>query len=635
MCGITGAAWSRPELSVDPQTLRRMTAALQHRGPDDSAEFFSSDGRHRHSTHARAALGFRRLSIVDLAGGAQPMANEDYSVQLVVNGEIYNHIALRKELEAKGHKFRSQSDSEVILHLFEEHDVDCFQRLNGMFAIAIWDDKQKRLVLARDRMGQKPLFFCKQDGRLAFASEIKSLRELPGLQLTIDPAAVDDFLTHQYVPYPKTIYREIAKLAPGHLAVYSNDQLEIDPYWTPDWNLQTTLRHSEAIELTQQLLTESVEMRLQGNVPLGVFLSGGIDSSLLTALMAQKLQHPVKSFSIGFAEPEYDESQFAREFAQKLNLDHHELIVREEAAELVARLARHYDEPFADSSAIPTWIVSQFAREQVTVALSGDGGDELYAGYPRYKAVAIAEKVARSGLGHVLTLPFWKKLPGMKRKRGFMTRLQKFASGMGKTTEARYLEWISIFKEVDRDRLYTSEFAAQVRAERGEDHTLGLGRESHLRDAVTIATHMDIRSYLPGALLTKVDVASMAHGLECRQPFLDHRLVELAISMPMRWKLRRGRGKRILKDAFGPLLPDAIWQRKKRGFSVPLDHWFRGQLYEFAHDMLLSPTSEQFEFFRPEEIKRMLEEHRTGASDHSDRLWSLIMFEQWRRTWHG
>lgn len=634
MCGIAGAIWSDESCAVSPDVLRKMTDAIRHRGPDDEGSYLSQ-WRHQlpQGITPGVALGFRRLSIIDLATGQQPIPNEDQSMWMVFNGEIYNYGDLRRRLEGGGHTFRSQSDSETIIHLYEDEGLDCFRHLNGMFAIAIWDSRRRRLILARDRLGQKPLVYHQQPGRLSFASELKCLREIPGVNCTIDPNAVDEYLTYQYVPHPNTIYREFKKLPPGHFAVFEEDQLSVQRYWEPDWNVQVSVSHAEAVERTRELLTDAVKLRLRSDVPLGAFLSGGIDSSLLVALMAKQLDRKVETFSIGFSVAEYDETKYARQVAEHVGTEHHEFRVDPDAAATLPDLVWHYDEPFADSSALPTWYVSKHTREHVTVALSGDGGDELFAGYPRYKATALAQWASRLGLRRIVAAPIWQKLPGSMGRRGPVRRFKRFASAMGLEPMRRYLEWITIFNEQRRGALYSDEFVEQLDGSDPFQFIDKLSERSGKRDIVTSVSLVDLQSYLPCDLLTKVDIASMAHSLECRQPFLDFRLVEWAASLPIQWKLRRGVGKRILRDVFGDLLPSEIWTRRKMGFGVPIDHWFRNELYDMARDTLLSDSARQLGYFQMTNVESLLEDHRAGRADHAYRLWSLLVFELWRQRW--
>ncbi len=634
MCGITGAVWTDPKLAIDQPVLRRMTEALHHRGPDDTGDMLV-DYRRRppHANVPGVALGFRRLSVIDPAGGAQPMSNEDGSVWVVLNGEIYNFRSLRHRLEGRGHKFRTQSDTETLVHLYEDEGIDCFQLLNGMFAVAIWDAERRRLVLARDRLGQKPLVYRSQPGRLLFASELKSLLEAPGVSREIDPSAIDEYLAYQYVPHPNTIFKGIRKLPPAHTLVFQDGDICLKSYWQLDFQREQPLSEAQAAPQVRQLLTESVRMRLQSDVPLGAFLSGGVDSSLVVALMQKESSDPIRTFSIGFPEARYDETQYARQVAQYVGTEHEEFQVTPNAVEVLPKLVWHFDEPFADSSAVPTWYLSELTRKQVTVALTGDGGDELFAGYPRYRAVAIGSALDRVGLLRgMLGWPLWQALPGARQKSIFR-RFKRFSSSLRETPARRYMEWIAIFHEAHRAALYRDEFL-QTLPDSDPFAFLSVSwAKADQRDPITTASLVDLTTYLPCDLMTKVDIASMAHGLECRQPFLDHRLVELAASLPPRLKYRWGRGKRVLRSALGGLIPASIWKRPKMGFGVPLDQWFRNELKDMTHDVLLSETAQCRDFFHPDAIASLISQHVTGQFDHAYRLWALMVLELWLQRW--
>jgi asparagine synthase (glutamine-hydrolysing) len=635
MCGITGAIWLDPQLAIAPAVLAQMTDVLRHRGPDDTGTY-TSDFRVRPPYEAMpgVALGFRRLSIIDVAGGRQPLANEDESVWVVFNGEIYNFPELRNRLEGAGHRFKTRSDTETIVHLYEDEGVDCFRHLNGMFAIAVWDARQRRLVLARDRLGKKPLVYREEPGRLSFASELKSLLEIPGTPREIDPGAVDEYLTYQYIPHPRTIFRGFHKLPPGHLAVYHEGQLQVRPYWQPDFNAESPWTEAEAVDRLRTTLTSAVAMRLQSEVPLGAFLSGGVDSSLVVALAQQQADQPLKTFSIGFPVKEYDETSYARLVAAHLKTDHHEFQVTPDGLRILPQLVWHYDEPFADSSAIPTWYVSQLTRQHVTVALSGDGGDELFAGYPRYKAVALAAALDRLWpLRTVFGASCWQRLPSSSRQKSTLRRFKRFCEVLRTPPLRRYLDWIGIFNEAARADLYTDLFLEQLPDRDPLGFLQTAWDRARRRDPVTAFSLTDLVTYLPCDLMTKVDIASMAHSLECRQPFLDYRVVELAASLPVRLKYRCGKGKRLLRAAFGPLLPRSIWTRRKMGFGVPLEHWFRDELRALTHDVLLSETARQRGLFRPERIEQLVTEHERGEVNHGYRLWSLLVLELWMQRW--
>ncbi len=634
MCGITGAIWTDPDRAIDSACLQRMTETLRHRGPDDS-DTYSSEFRLRppYGAMPGIALGFRRLSIIDVSGGRQPMSNEDESIWVIFNGEIYNYLPLRHRLEGAGHTFRTDCDTETIVHLYEDLGVDCFAHLNGMFAIAIWDARQRQLVLARDRLGQKPLVYRREPNRLLFASELKSMLEVPGLPREIDHAAIDAYLTYQYIPHPRTIFRGFTKLPPAHLAVFRDDQLQVRRYWQPDKQHEIETTPRLASQRIQELLQSAVELRMRSDVPLGAFLSGGVDSSLVVALMQEQSARPIKTFSIGFPVAEYDETSYALQVANHLGTEHFEFEVTPDAVGILPKLVWHFDEPFADSSAIPVWYVSKLAREHVTVALSGDGSDELFAGYPRYRAVWLGTQFDASGpIRRLLSAPFWQRLPGARQK-SLVRRFKRFSEFLHESPERRYLQWIAIFNETRRVGLYTDAFLENLP---DDDPFLFLRanwREADARDAVTCASLADLTTYLPCDILTKVDIASMAHSLECRQPFLDHRVVEYAVSLPVSMKFQMGRGKRLLKQAFAGRLPRAIWNRPKMGFGVPIDRWFRHELREMAHDVLLDQAAVDRGHFRREAVVQLLEDHEQHRFDHAYRLWALLVLELWTRQW--
>ena len=636
MCGITGAVWTDPKRAIDDGTLRRMVHVLRHRGPDD-------DGVHVERFHARpgydavpgVALGHRRLSIIDVAGGQQPLANEDDSVWVVFNGEIYNYHDLRQRLEGAGHRFRTNSDTEAIVHLYEDEGPDFLKHLNGMFALAVWDTRRRQLLLARDRLGQKPLVYRLERGRLLFASELKSILEVADVPRSIDPQAVDEYLTYQYVPHPRTIFRGVSKLPPAHYAVYRDGNLKIDSYWRPDFNAQENRPAQESAAQLRETLTSSVKLRLQSEVPLGAFLSGGVDSTIIVGLMQKLTGQTVRTFSIGFPVAEYDETRYARLAAERFGTKHEEFRVEPDALDILPKLVWHYDEPFADSSAIPTWYVSQLTRRHVTVALTGDGGDELFAGYPRYRAVSLGAWFDRlpGPLRWALAHRYWQKLPASPRQKSVRRRLKRFTETLGQSPWRRYLGWIAIFNEARRAELYTEEFVQTLPNADPLDFLTSAAARSSRRDPITATSLTDLVTYLPCDLMTKVDIASMAHGLECRQPFLDHRVVELAARMPIAHKFRRGTGKRILLEAFADLVPKEIVRRKKMGFGVPLDHWFRGPLADFARDVFSDSRSVGRGIFQTEATTRLLEDHISGRFDHSYRLWALLVLELWQREW--
>ncbi len=635
MCGITGGVWTAADKALDADLLGRMTDILRHRGPDDVGTYCSELQRaDQGGMIPGVALGFRRLSIIDLALASQPLSNEDGTVWVVFNGEIYNFVSLRHRLQGAGHVFRTGGDGEAIVHLYEDVGVDCFSHLNGMFAIAIWDARRRQLVLGRDRLGKKPLVYRQETDRLLFASELKSLLQVPGIAREIDPTALDHYLTYQYVPHPRTIFRGFRKLPPGHLAVYREGQLEVQPYWRPDFNQQWQGTREEAIRHLQATLESSVQLRMQSDVPLGAFLSGGVDSSLIVALMQKLSAQRIKTFSIGFPVREYDETRYARQVADFLQTEHHEFQVTPNGLEVLPKLVWHYDEPFADSSAIPTWYVSQLTRQHVTVSLTGDGGDELFVGYPRYRAVALGAQLDRLWLlRRCLASSFWQRIPSSARQKSKVRQFKRFCEAVSLSPTRRYLDWIAIFGTARRGALYSDAFTEQLTDEDPVEFLESVLRGVAQRDRLTAISLTDLLTYLPCDLMTKVDIASMAHALECRQPFLDVRVVELMASLPLEWKFRRGRGKRLMREAFGHLLPDSIWSRPKMGFGVPLDHWFRDELKDLTHDVLLGSRAQQRGFFRTEYVTELVRQHEKSEFDHAHRLWALLVFELWMQQW--
>jgi asparagine synthase (glutamine-hydrolysing) len=660
MCGIAGAAWTSDAVPLSVETLTAMTAAIAHRGPDDAGTYFSHQklggnphtasatelmaGTHPTNAGPAAALGFRRLSIIDLSTGHQPLSNEDGSVWIVFNGEIYNYRELRAELESRGHRFSTHSDTECIVHLYEDLGPECVDKLRGMFAFAIWDDRRKRLLLARDRAGKKPLFYRLDRGQLTFASELKALLLVPEAPRRLNLRAIDSYLCYQYVPYPDCILQDYRKLPPAHVAVFEKGELQLHRYWRPpfepstgvssrkDWELADWTPVEWQTELRDRL-TEAVRLRMRSDVPLGAFLSGGIDSTIITGLMQEQSSRPVHTFSIGFPIKEFDERSYAREAAKHLGTDHHELVVEPNALEILPKLLWHYDEPFADSSAIPTMYLSQMTRQHVTVALSGDGGDELFGGYTRYLAVKLAARFDRlpGFLKRLMTAKLWQRLPSSANHRSLLRRGKRFLAALSERPEKRYLRWVGIFEESQRRELYRPEFAAELGDFDAGDFLLQAYAECPNRDFITRTTCADVLSYLPCDILTKVDIASMAYSLECRSPFLDQEVMELAARMPIELKLRGKQGKQILLDTFATLLPPSIQRRGKMGFGVPLPNWFRGELKPFLHDVLFDSRTLARGFFDPAAVRRLFDEHVQAKTDHAHRLWALLCLELWQR----
>ncbi|TWU56924.1 Asparagine synthetase [glutamine-hydrolyzing] 1 [Rubripirellula tenax] len=634
MCGITGAVWREDRAAVTPDLLRKMTDVIAHRGPDDSQMWINPDHCDAYGNRVGVGLGFRRLSIIDIAGARQPLSNEDGSVRLVFNGEIYNFQTLRRRLEGTGHSFATHGDGESIVHLYEDLGTDCFSQLNGMFAIAIWDAARNRLVLARDRIGQKPLYYAVKDDRLVFGSELKCLATVPGVCNEIDPAAVDEFLTYQYIPHPGTIWKGVRKLEPGHYAVYENGELSVHRYWNFDPSVERPIGAREAQERLRELLTDSVKLRLQSDVPLGSFLSGGIDSSLITAIAQSQSSDPVNTFSIGFPIADFDETKYAAQVAEYLGTKHTRFEVTPSGVDIIDKLVWHFDEPFGDSSAVPTWYLSELTKREVTVALSGDGGDELFAGYERYQALWLSNKLQRMfPIQKIPGIGLIQRLPDSNKRRSVIRRGKRFLEALGQPTARRYLNWLQIFPESLRASMYTDDFVSSLPDSDPFAFLDSVWARSKGRDVVTRASTSDILSYLPCDLCTKVDIASMGHGLEVRQPLLDYRVVEFAASLPVGMKFRGRRGKLILQDTFGSMIPSSIFTRKKMGFGIPIGAWFRDELKPMVHDTLLADDAKIAPIFRKEAVAEMVRSHETSEQNHGYRLWNLLILEKWLRQW--
>ena len=570
-------------------------------------------------------LGMRRLSIIDLAGGHQPIHNETSTIWVVFNGEIYNYRELRRELESFGHRFSTSSDTESIVHAYEQWGEDAFRRLRGMFGIALWDQPNRTLLLARDRAGQKPLHYAQRRGRLYFASEIKSLLAADAVEPTLNLAALDHYLAFLYAPRDQSIFDGVCKLPPGHYLRWHDGRLDVRQYWSVAAEETFAGSEAEAVEELGAVLHDAVRSHMVSDVPLGAFLSGGVDSSAVVGMMARASSQPVKTFSIGFDEPEFDELEYARTVAKHFGTDHHEFVVRPDGLTMLDDLIGHFDEPFADSSAIPTWYVSEIASRHVTVVLSGDGGDELFGGYDRYlphPRVETFDRVAVPGLRAAASLA-WPLLPHGARGKNFLRHVAKNDSG-------RYLDSIELFHADERADLYAPDLRARLNGDaeatlaRHFDRFSGLPHDSRMM-------RFDFETYLPEDVLTKVDRMSMAHSIESRVPLLDNEVIDFAATLPAKLKIRNGRRKHILKETLRTLLPDSILRRRKQGFGIPLGTWFRGGLTDLFSDVLTSPRTRQRGYFETPFVSRLLREHLTGERDHTLRLWQLLVFELWHR----
>lgn len=624
MCGIAGFADARigrpwnpqDDAGVDDVILGRMCEAMRHRGPDD-------EGRR---IMPGVALGMRRLSIIDLATGQQPIHNEDSTVWVVFNGEIYNYGELRADLGSRGHRFYTNSDTETIVHAYEEWGQAGFARLRGMFAIALWDSREGALLLARDRVGIKPLHYAAAGERLYFASEIKSILAAGDVRPTIDFAALDHYLAFLYTPRAGSIFEGVHKLPPGHVLRWRGATLEISRYWQLPAEERQPVSEEEAVDGLRQVLRDAVRSHLMSEVPLGAFLSGGVDSSVVVGLMSEASSQPVRTFSIGFDDPRYDELDHARVVARQFGTDHHEFVVKPDALAIIDDLIGHFDEPFGDSSAIPTWYVSEIARRHVTVVLSGDGGDELFGGYERYSPhprIAAFDRWAPPASRTVASI-VWPLLPHGVTGKNFLRRAARDKRG-------RYLDQIGYFQGDERRALLSGDV---LRALGNADAEAHLGRHFTRFGGLSWDAqmmHFDFETYLPEDILTKVDRMSMAHSIESRVPLLDNRVVEFAATLPASLKIKNGRKKHILKEAAATLLPAEILNRRKQGFAVPVGGWFRGDLREFFSDVLSSRAARERGYFNYRFIDRIIREHMTGRRDHTLRLWALVVFELWHR----
>jgi len=624
MCGIAGQINLDPRKPVSREALALMSARLQRRGPD--AEGVWIDGP--------VGLAHRRLSIIDLSEAAnQPMGNEDGSIQIVFNGEIYNFLELRAELMSRGHVFQSRSDTETLVHLYEDEGTEMLSRLRGMFAFAIWDGRRKILFAVRDRLGKKPFKYYVDGDKFLFASELKAIRAHPEARVDVDEGDAHQYLGFGYVFAPNTGFRQIKKLPPAHYLILKDGRLTIQRYWQLDFRNTTSLRYEECRERIIDLLDEAVRLRLISDVPLGAFLSGGVDSSAVVAMMARHSTEPVRTFSIGFDCEEASELPYARQIAEQFSTRHTEHVVRVNAAEILPDLVRLYEEPYADSSALPSYYLAQVTRQSVTVALNGDGGDENFCGYERYHLYAVLQRLTRTvlrvRLGWLVSLI--RALPGsffanVARRAGVVAQM------LDAPPERVYTRLISMFSDGRKADMYAKSMKERT-AELTNASLMSpcFGSEAAGLSSMNHALLWDFENYLPEDLCAKMDLATMAHGLEARSPFLDHRFVEFCATIPPEWKYRRGNKKRILKEALAPILPHDILYRKKQGFAIPIHQWFRGELGTLWRDALLAPGARITSLIEPKALAGLIDAHAKGRSDEGYRLWALLVLELWLR----
>ncbi|MGC9065461.1 MAG: asparagine synthase (glutamine-hydrolyzing) [Candidatus Ratteibacteria bacterium] len=624
MCAICGIVRKEKRLSED--LIKKMTSTMIHRGPDEQGyEFFEN-----------ACLGHKRLSIIDLTTGKQPISNENNTLFLICNGEIYNFIQLRKILQNSGHIFKTKSDNEVILHLYEQYGAGCLKFLRGMFAFAIWDNAKKELFLARDRLGKKPLVYSIKNHSIYFASEIKALLEVDEISREIDRIAIDLFLTYQAIPAPWTIFSSIKKLPPGHFLLWKDGETKIERYWQIDFTRKLKLENErEYMDAMWEKLIEATKLRMIADVPLGAFLSGGIDSSTIVGIMSENSTYPVKTFSVGFEESDFSELDYARMVAKKFGTEHYEFIVKPDVISILPKLIWYYNEPFADSSMVPTYYVARETKKYVTVALNGDGGDENFAGYTRYWQTKLLEKIYRA----YGCIPMFRKQ--------ILKTLTKFHEKLPSNNFFRIWKWLDETEKYGFDYAYARRLISFTRDFRLSIYSEEMKREIADFDSLFLVRKIwdssgdidllekmlatDFQIYLPDVLMVKMDIATMANSLEARSPFLDQEFVELVACFPSHLKMRNFKSKYLLKKKLKNFLPEKIIKRKKMGFGVPIGKWFRDELKTFVQEILLSKDALSRGYFNPEAIKLIVKQHTSGQVDHSARLWSLVMLEMWHK----
>jgi len=610
----------KSDFPVESRDIQNMCDVIKHRGPDDEGQF----------VHQNVGIGMRRLSIIDLSTGAQPIFNEDSSIAIVFNGEIYNHTHLRHELQAKAHSFVTKTDAEAILHAYEEFGVDCVEQLNGMFGFAIWDGRKNRLFVARDRIGIKPLYYYCDDEQFVFGSELKSIVQIDSVPREIEPRALDTFLTFEYIPSPYSIFKHVFKLPPGHWLLYENGDVKIQQYWQLEYRRsQASQPHIE--ETLQELLQDAVNIRLMSDVPLGAFLSGGLDSSSIVAMMCRASSERVKSFSIGFDDSTYNELPFARTIANHFGTEHFEEIITPDVSSLTEKILWMLDEPFGDFSVFPTYLVSQMARKNVTVVLSGDGGDELLAGYDTYIAQQVARRYAKlpAFLRNGAIEPIVNALPPTDKKKGFINKSRRFVEGARLPADLQHVRWMIFLQQAEKELLYSSDFRQSLLGYDAHGFIREYFQHVTTGDPLDEQDYVDIKTYLVDDILVKVDRMSMANSLEARVPFLDHRFVEFAATIPSHFRLHKKRTKHILKESLRDVLPMQIIERGKEGFSIPIKNWVKQELKPMMLDALSESNVKDKGYFDPVFVNRLVQEHLSGRENHSHRLWALMVFHMW------
>lgn len=620
MCGICGVVSFQPNAPADRSTLLRMNTALQHRGPDDEG-YYEDD---------QVGLAVRRLSIIDLRTGQQPISNEAGDIWVVYNGEIYNFRQVRAGLEQRGHVFKTQSDTEIIVHAYEEYGDECVTHFNGMFAIALWDARHRRLVLARDRLGIKPLYYWRGADKLVFGSELKALMLYPEVPRQVDLAALDLFLTMEYIPAPRTIYEGILKLLPGHMLVVEKGDLKVAQYWDVPYQ-PVSQSEAECAEILSGLIKESVRLRLISDVPLGAFLSGGIDSSAIVGYMSQSANEPVRTFSIGFEDGTYDELPYAQAVAKHFGTEHHVEVLKSDHTDLAEQLVAQFDEPFADTSVFPTFLVSRLASREVKVVLSGDGGDELFAGYDTYVAEKLDGYYGR--LPRPLRQQVFPRFSGwllpQSAKKGLVNKVKRMIEGGAFEPSLHHARWMLFLSPNEKNSLYRSGLRATHYDHLTTDLYHDYFEKARSFDPLAQQQYVDVKTYLADDILTKVDRMSMAMSLEARVPLLDYHIVEFALNLPAHMKLNGTRTKSILRQAVKNMVPQLVLDKPKEGFSIPMKHWLRTSLKSMMLDLLSKDSLQKDGYFNHQLVAQWIQEHLDGRVNHSHHLWTLMVFEMW------